>query len=185
MSLPVLVVVLFLLASHLPALWTEPPRHDLLLKVENAPVRYAPRLVRVEFFVDDDRLRARLHKLDPDRFERALVAAPPPQQLLLWSHDTGVVREIVPPVPTDLNVIDDGAELPLAELASRRISTSPVAPDGYEYAGPAGGGDGIFGLFFGGREQQLVVAKDGARVAVDLPAGAGYWNVQVLGWVIE
>ncbi|HEY8518803.1 MAG TPA: hypothetical protein VIN61_01885 [Gammaproteobacteria bacterium] len=185
LGLPVAVVVLFLLASHLPALWTEPPGYDLLLEVENGPVRYPAGLVRVEVYVDGDRVRARLHKIDPDRFQRSLIALPPPQQLYLWSHDSGVMREVALAVPTDLDAVDDGAELPLGELAGRRISTSPVAPDGYELAGPAQGRDGLFGLFFGGRSGQLVLAKDGARVAVDLPPGVGYWNVHFLGWVVE
>ena len=178
-SLPIVVVAFFVLASYAPRAYLEPPQHDAVL------VSYSGgnvRPVRVEVDVNGGRLRTRVYKLDYNG--NAIVYGPNAPRLFLWSHETRSVREIPIDVPADLDGFVNGGEVQIPELAGLRLSTEQRAPDGYMLSS-TGYRSGPFGLFFDRSSPRLVLEKDGAVHAVPLPASVPYWDVRFLAWVVE
>jgi hypothetical protein len=181
LSLPILVVVFFLVANRVPRAFVAPPEYDLLLVSRDG--QYDPRPFRVEIGVDDHRVRARVFKVDYAGNPAAAYANIRPR-LFRWSHATKTVREIPLALPDDVDSIDNGDDLVIEDLANVPVSTDFRAPDGYELREP-GYDRGPFGWIFGGGPSRRVVAKHGAAHELEMPNGIPYWNVQFLGWVVE
>lgn len=179
-SLPIVVMTFFVVASRLPRSFVEPPQHDLLLLSQNG--RYDSRPVRIDIRIDAGTVRTRMYKSDSASNPAALTMATP--RLFRWSHDTQSVHEIVLILPDDINAIQNGDGLVIDELVGRSVSTDMRAPDGYSFQ--VGGYDrGFFGVFFDGGAREPVISKRGATIPLAVPGEAGYWNVQFLAWVVE
>jgi hypothetical protein len=179
-TLPMVVVLLFVLATELPKLFVEPPRHELLLVAQMS--RQYERPVRLEIATTEGQLRVRAFKLEP---QQGFVPFYPVPRLFVWSPAAHELREIEIVVPDDLDTLDDGAQIPVPELAARPISTALRSPDGYEFRRTSRSGAGIFGMLFGGGSQRLVIEKSGATVTIEPPSDASIWSVEFLGWIID
>lgn len=182
-ALPLLVVAFFVVASRLPQAYVDPPQHDLLLLTQYGG--YDARPVRLEVLVNNGRLQVRAHKM-PSAANPQIPYGGPSPRLFLWSHETRSAHEVQLLLPSDLESLIDGAEIPPpAELAERRLSTELISPDGYELRTNGYGGDGLFGLFFDRGRPRTLIAKDGAAQVVSLPGEVPYWGTQFLAWSVE
>jgi len=178
-SLPLVVVLLFVLATYVPRAYVEPPRHDLLLVAYNYNVQTRPE--RVDLRVTDGRLDVRAYKLDVNG---NTVYGQPLPRLFLWSHESRSIHEISLDIPS-LETLANGAAVAVPELAQRRLGTDLRAPDGYEYRAAGYGGSGLFGMFFDRSSQKVVLQKNGATEELRMPGDVPYWNAQFLAWVVE
>jgi hypothetical protein len=175
-ALPLLVTVLFVVASLLPGLYVSPPSHDLLLTLQGGAAAGQSR-VRLNFVLEDDQLRVMVSKLD----EPGHISNP---RLFRYEHDSGQVREISIPIPQDAS---DGSEIHVPGISGLRVDGTLSSPDGYEYRGRRRGG-GLMTELFGGarRSTDVSIARDGRVIRVRLPS-VDYWynDIRFLGWVIE
>jgi len=178
-ALPLLVVIFFALASVLPGLYSTPPEYDLLLSHQGrATAKTSP--VKISLTVEEGRLKALVVKTDGTIYQYN-------PRLFRYDHLTGEVVEIDIQLPENVAELAEGSEIPIPELAGRKISEALRAPDGYEFRGRRRGGGLVTELFGGSRYRTDVsIAKNGAVVRVRLPE-SDYWynDVRLVGWVIE
>lgn len=174
-TLPLVMVGLFLAAVHVPRWWVGPPEHDLVF---SAPGAGATRSgdVQLSYRVVDGRLVVTAER-DSDRYRA-------PERLFRYHADEQTAR------PIELGQIPESPErvefVPPA-LRDAELSDDPTAPDGYRFHSDYRRSANLFGaLFGGGGGVRAQVAKNGAAWSV-LPDGEArsYWNVTFHGWVLS
>jgi hypothetical protein len=178
-ALPLLVIILFALASIIPNLMATPPKYDLLLSLHDRAVPNSSQ-IRYNFVVKDGQLKADLSKLDKTNYQGN-------PRLFLYQHTSGVVKEIGFQIPADLGDFSDRTEVDVPEFIGRKLSSVLLAPDGYEFRGRRSGG-GMMTELFGGRRNRtdISIVNGGAAVRLRLP-DTDYWynNVRFVAWVVE
>ena len=177
--LPIVLVVLFSMATFLPRLYTDPPSHDLLLAHESwSTSKGSP--VDIDFTVVNDQVIARIYR--PEESDRRGIP-----RGFLYDHRNSEIREIVIPIPDDINELPDGAELAIPELVGLKVNPALKAPDGYEFHGDKSGAGLIVELFGGNQNQtDITIAKDGSITRIRLPASnSPDSEARFLGWVID
>jgi len=178
-TLPLLVVIFFALASVLPGLYSTPPAFDLLLSLQDrSTAKTSP--VKFSLVVKDEKLRALVVKSDDPGYENN-------PRLFRYDHLTGEVVEVGIPLPENIAGLIEGSEILIPGFEQLRIRDALRAPDGYEFRGRRRGGGMMTELFGGSRNRADVsIAKNGAIIRVRLPA-SDYWynDVRLIGWIIE
>jgi hypothetical protein len=175
-ALPLVVMLLFLLATWIPGWLVDPPQHDLLISGVswNDQSRDTANLI----VTDDGRLKV--------RYFREAEGQSPKRQLFLFDHAANEVREILLPNPVEANFIDSEYEVSLPEFEARTVSTKRIAPDGYEFLGHQYVRDYFLGWGFGGRRSKLSIRKSGAVVAIPTLSSYPYYNgTEFVGWLID
>ena len=179
-ALPLLVVLIFALASMLPGLYSTPPAHDLLLSFEGRATAKTTR-VRINLSVVDGQLKAVTSPLDKTHYDNY-------PRLFRYHSLSGEITEISIPLPDNITELKDGTEIPIPELAGVRVSDRLKAPDGYEFSGRRRGGGGFITEMFGGSRNRndVRISKNGAVIRVRLPT-SDYWynNPRFVGWVLS
>jgi len=181
-ALPLALIVIFALAGFIPKLMVAPPQYDLIL----ADRTYAAPNVRdygVTILVQGDKVVARIDRNETNRSWTL-------SRIYRYSHQTSSVSEFEVALPEDTESLEDGDILPIIGLENARISTSIVAPDGYEYRGYERGRGLMFEIFGAGRSNRDVsIGKDGAVVRIRYPNASGYpygyRQAEFVGWVVE
>lgn len=172
-TLPLLVVVFFLVATYVPGSFVAPPRHDLVFTSYDHSYLNAPP-IRVHIRVSDGRLIGNLYKNG--------TSIP---RLFVFEHATQNVREIAIELPKDLEDFNEGQAISIPDAADMRISTNLRAPDGYEFRANRYRRGLVGDLFFGGtRSRQHVIAKNGATVTIPPTGYQDYYGVNFVGWVV-
>jgi len=181
-ALPLLIVALFAVASLVPNLLADPPAYDLVLVMDAPYAESTPSPVRVELTVSDERLRARVYA--PGDNERPFLP-----RIFEYVAATGSVREIAVVLPDGVEQLPDGAEIPIPELARRRLVTTVQAPDGYTFEQYRRGGGGLFVELFGagsrGYEVRLTKGSAVTRVRIPSLEPYAYYNIRFAGWAVE
>lgn len=176
-SLPLLVVGFFLLATAIPRWTVPPPGHDLLFSTTS----YGPTPgASLEFTVVNGELRATARPVPRD-------AHPPRLALWLFEHETMNVREIPVAVP-DMAAGDPPRTVDIEALAGRRVITELRAPDGYEIRPHDDSNPGIVGELFGMRryDRNLSIANRGRVVSIETPPRPDSWTTpNFLGWIVD
>jgi hypothetical protein len=184
LGLPLLLVVVFLLVSGIPALLVDPPRYDVLYATEiyNYPNGLQISVVN--------------HKVQV--VYQGNTAGYQKPRLWRYNPGTGGVQEI--PIMLPPGLLPPGQKAPtpaeaaritaidVPDLAGLAVDPSSVAPDGYEFsAGPNGySGDVFSGLFYARYRNDAVLTKKGRSIR--LPnAGNSYYssNTRFIGWVVS
>jgi hypothetical protein len=186
-SLPLLIILLFGLATVLPRWWVQDPAFDLLFQVNPGGQVQEPFgvsfhatgvgvMATVAYDHDGRRLpRHRLYRfVSGDGETRELsftVPAPVKTRLRQSDADEGYVTEEVPVDSADFGLLD-----------------ARIAPDGYQARAGRYRGSGLFGELFGmrSRRNHFSIVKDGRVIAVPVPDDNGYYyynQAQVLGWI--
>jgi hypothetical protein len=178
-ALPLLVIILFAAATIIPRLTTPPPQHDLLLVEKHGnPAAGLPMQVTVAV------KEGRVVMVFNDKQEWQTIALP---RVYLYNPRSASAIEVELPEPDNWDEISNGDYLPVPALEARRVVTTNLAPDGYEYRGYRHGGGLMLDLFGGGRSKAVSISKDGAIYRVELPTDAPYWGprAEFLGWIVE
>src|SRR3954468_2980440 len=119
-SLPLVVVLFFLLATAIPR-WTVPaPQYDVLLRA-HGPYNPANQRVAVDFSVRDGRVEALFRPVAANAYE-------PPPLLFLFDHLTMNVRQIAIDLPSDMQEGEAPRTLVVDALAARRVVADSAAP---------------------------------------------------------
>jgi hypothetical protein len=178
-SLPLVVVGFFLIASIVPRWLVPPPAYDLLLRAAGPP-DHTRRGIVVDFTVRDGRVQAVVQTVAPGLYLQ-------PLRLFLVEHQTMNVREIPVDVPANLPE-KDPATIAVTALAGRRVLAQTKAPDGYEFQtrrhGSAGLVQGLFGMDRYGERVSLV--NRGRVVPIPLSQNEySYYGIALVGWVVN
>ncbi len=178
-SLPVLVVFFFLLATYVPRWLVDPPQYDFLF-TQNHSHR-------------DDKARWR-YRVDLEGSGELQIRATPVEadvyagqsRLFLYQHESDDVREIRLSVPEDSVIGEDDVLVEIPEFSDTIIDSHQVAPDGYELIDQSGRQGQLVGLFYRGNRDDLAIGKNGAVVAVRFRQGRTLrrYDSHFLGWVI-
>ena len=178
LSLPVLMVLGFLLANHLPQISDDPPQYELVFSV----VRYdSHSQFHVDFTVRDRKLYMRL----TPRQENGGANF---RDLFIYNGQKGSVRKINY-LPTPDQSIDDQHEIPVKAMSGYTIDTNSKAPDGYEFESGSYRSRGLFGEVFGGRSGRYVhrVKKPGGGsfVIPEYDSSYSYSGISFIGWIVH
>ena len=184
LGLPLLLVVVFLLVSGIPALLVDPPQYDVLYATE-----YVGNSNGVQISVVNKKIQVVYHGKVQD-YQRP--------RLWRYSPKTGAVKEITILQPPGLAPPGQKVATPeeaamittieVPDLAGVTIDSSSIAADGYEFSTGLKGysGDVFTGMFYSSRySNEAVLTKKGRSIR--LPnAGNRYFssNTRFIGWVV-
>jgi len=185
LGLPLLLVVVFLLASGIPALLVAPPQYDVLYATE-----YYNYQNGVQISVIDQKVQV---------ICQGDVQANRKPRLWRYNPRTGAVKEIAIIMPPGLPqagktpaTAEEGSKttvISVPDLAGLTVDSSSIAPDGYEFRlGSTRYSGNIFGeLFYSARyRHEAVLTKNGRSIRLPNAVG-GYYssNTQFVGWVVS
>lgn len=184
LGLPLLLVVVFLLISGIPALLVEPPQYDVLYATE-----YYNYQSGVQISVVNRKVQV-VYQGSMQGYQRP--------RLWRYSPKTGAVREIAYMLPPGLTppgqkpaTPEDAAKITTIEvpdLSGLTVDSSSIAPDGYEFSAGANGysGDVFSGLFYSSRyRNEAVLTKKGRSIRLPNAGNVYYGNyAHFIGWVV-
>jgi hypothetical protein len=180
LTLPVVLMLGFLVASSLPEQLVDPPKYDLLFSVQDyqAPPNMT---VSVRLFVRDGTLKAQYTKVAGQNYNGW-------RKLYLYEAATRKVRQLEFAPPADLDTITGTREDTVAATAKMRLDTTVQSPDGYELSYGEGGGGGLLGeVFFRPRYSNEPRLRKGASSVPVTTAGQApfsYGSAEFVGWVV-
>lgn len=185
LALPLLLVVVFLLISGLPALLVAPPQYDVLYATE-----YYDHQNGVQISVVEQKVQV-LH-------QGSLQGNRKPH---IWRYNphTGAVKEIgfvLPPEPATAERPSTTAGedsktmlINIPDLDGLTVDSSSIAPDGYEFRLSTNRySRNVFGnLFYSPRyRHQAVLSKNGRSIRLPNSGGRYYsYNTHFIGWVVS
>jgi hypothetical protein len=177
--LPVVVVFFFLLATYVPRWLVDPPQYDFLFTQQGQWSNDLPRWRHVVEADADGQLQVRAIPTKENDYSWR-------PRLFRYEHATGEAIEIRLPVPSNLNVGENGVAVEMPKFGNSFIDSRKTAPDGYSVMDRSGRQGGLMGLFYRGGRDDLAISKNGAVVAVDAGSDRDryYYNPQFLGWII-
>jgi hypothetical protein len=182
-SLPLIVVVFFLVSSAIPRWLVPPPAYDLLISATDSYNQTNPRMA-VNFNVRDGRVEATFQAVPANTY--ALRS-----RLFLFDHTTMNVREIPVELPDNLVLVegDPPRTIVIDALAGRRLITEVKAPDGYQLESRSQRGPGIVGDVFGMNryDAESALVNRGRVIPLALPApyrNVYFSPVYAVGWLV-
>lgn len=185
LGLPLLLVVVFLLFSGIPALVVAPPQYGVLYATG-----YYNYQNGVQISVVDQKIQLAYQGMEQ---------ANQKPRLWLYNPKTGAVKEIAIIVPSGLPQAGQTQQAPgevpnrillnAPDLEGLRVDSSSIAPDGYEFRlGSNRYAGNIFGdLFYASRyRHDAVLTKNGRNVRLPDVADLYYsGNTHFIGWVVS
>jgi hypothetical protein len=178
LALPVLLIVLFFVASVLPKSMSTPPQYELLFSTSKYEYQHKPNF-HLEFTVKNNQLMVKASKFE-DKNNYNVYS----KKLLAYDPKTETMREIA----IDDSKFSDGAEVVLDETKNMQLDSNHVSPDGYALEGPSYNSSGLLGGLFGGgyRNNQFRLKKGGAGYKIpNVHQNYYYDQMQFLGWVVK
>lgn len=184
LTLPVLLMVGFMVAASLPQTIADPPRYDLVFAVPDYPQGAQNLPVNVRLVVKDGVLRAQYTRVAPPN------AYPGGwKKLYLFEASTRRVRELPFGFPADVDTIETMREEVVEPTAQLKLDTTLQSPDGYELGyGRYSGGGLLTDVFWRPSYSNEPRLRKGGS-SVPLTRGDGrpqfyYGNVEFVGWVV-
>lgn len=185
--LPVLLVVGFLILSHVPRVLTDPPAYDFILVAYRYDHQH-PREYSLSFEVRQGKLYGKAVPLEnANTYTNRQHAG-----IFRYRAADGVFDEIVYDLPENLDGLAETFNFTISETADLNLDKRKQSPDGYkfEHLGYRGRG-GLLGEMFGmGRRHNsnYVLSKNDAFI--DLPdpdSDSRYYgnDLHFMGWVTE
>lgn len=185
LGLPLLLVVVFLLISGVPAFLVAPPQYDVLYATE-----YYNHQKGIQISVVEQKVQV--------IYQGVELANRKPR---LWRYNpkTGAVKEIAIIMPPALSQAgktpanpEEGLKttiIGVTDLLGLTVDSSSIAPDGYEFRlGNNRYSGNIFGdLFYSSRyRHEAVLTKNGRNIRLPNAVGRYYSsNTQFIGWVVS
>jgi hypothetical protein len=178
LALPVLLVVLFFVASVVPRALIAPPQYEMLFM---EPLYGSSSPYDVDFIVKDGVLKARVWKVTQSG---AMLTR---KKLMVYDGKTQNVREI-PYDVSKIGDVPDKTEIVLDEFKNMKVDGHRKAPDGYEFENYGYSSGGIVGDLFGGGYHSGAprVTKGSAAFKIPINDNNYYgYDIQFIGWIIQ
>jgi hypothetical protein len=185
LGLPLLLVVVFLLISGIPAMLVDPPKYDVIYATE-----YYNNQNGVQISVVNQKIQV-VYQGFAQGYQRP--------HLWRFNPKTGAVKEIFIQLPPGLAPPGQKPASPeeanrltpieVPDVAALTIDSSSIAPDGYEFSTGTNGysGDVFTGLFYSSRyRNEVELTKKGRSIRLPNAGNRNYYNgsIRFLGWVV-
>ena len=184
LTLPIVLMAGFLVASGLPERLADPPKYSLVFSVTDFSQGAAAIPVSVRLVVEDGVLKAQYTKLPPQPGYVNNVW----KKLYLYDAATQKVRELSFGFPPNMEAIEGTAVDIVDATRSLRLNTTLQSPDGYELSRGNDSRSGLINeIFWGGSYSNDYRLRKG-NSSVRLPLATGnvpYGSVEFVGWVME
>lgn len=185
LGLPLLLVVVFLLISGIPALLVDPPQYEVLYATEYYNYQNGVQISVVGQKVQVVYQGSQQANLKP--------------RIWRYNPKTGAVQEIAIMLPPSLPQAEKTPATPgeepkttvisVPDLEGLTVDSSSIAPDGYEFRlGQERYSGNVFGdLFYSSRyRHEAVLTKSGRSIRLPNAVGPYYSsNTQFVGWVVS
>ncbi|PKO46196.1 MAG: hypothetical protein CVU29_06585 [Betaproteobacteria bacterium HGW-Betaproteobacteria-22] len=177
LTLPLLLIVLFFVATVIPKAFGTPPQYEMLFSATQYDYQRTSEFT-LNFNVKNRQLMVKPKKVEDKNANYNQV------RLFVYDGKTETTRELA----FDKSKFTDGVEVVLEETKSFEIDTGNVSPDGYALDGPSYRGGGMMmGMFGGGYHNSgYRIKKGGVAYKVPYYKGDAYYNqMQFIGWVVK
>lgn len=178
LALPLLLILLFFLATVVPKSMGTPPQHELVFTTIKYDYQTKPDYL-INFYIKNKQLMVKAKKIDDKNNYNAGS-----RRLMAYNAKTEAVREIA----LDESKLVDGVEMVLEETKNLQLDTSLTSPDGYTLEGPHYNGGGLIGGIFGGgyRNSGFRIKKGGVGYKVPHYQPEYYYaDLKFVGWVVS
>lgn len=142
LSLPLLLIVLFFVATVIPKSMATPPKYEMLFTVMNYDYQNSPDYL-LDYRVKDKHLVVKAKKNDDKNKSNNLNV------LMAYDANTDTLRESTVDASKAADAAKDNEAL-VDETKGYEIDQSIISPDGYKLEGPNYAGGGLMGGLFGG-----------------------------------
>jgi hypothetical protein len=177
LALPVLLIVLFFVATVIPKRNGTPPQYEVLFSVQDYSGQNNKDYL-IDFKVKDKQLMIKTKKADDKNYSYNS------KKLMAYNAKTEIMREIT----IDDSKFSDGGEMLLEETKSMTIDTAMLAPDGYMLENQGYSGTGLVGGLFGGsgRNTGYRLKKGSVGYKINTLQNNYYYDqLHFIGWVIK
>jgi hypothetical protein len=172
-SLPVLLILLFWIATVIPRMTVADPQHDMLYTADYYDYNaLSSGAINIE--VREGMLRAVFRETEGQNYRSA-------PRIYYFDVSAGSTQELSIEVPAD---VADGQELDIPEAYGMTLSKKSIAPDGYSFDGSYSSRSGFF-FFDGGYRYRGLIRKDGRSIKLPTHGHQYQGNLRFLGWVLE
>ena len=184
LGLPILLVIVFLLVSGLPALMVDPPKYDVLYSTG-----YYDYQNGIQISVVNKKVEVVYQGL-------ARVGQKP--RIWRYNPKTGAFKEIAIILPAGLPMagrtpptkeeLTQSTIINVPDLEGLTVDSSSISPDGYEFSTGGSYSRNVFGgLFYpSSYRYEAVLTKDGRSIRLPNVAGSYYGgNTRFIGWVVS
>lgn len=181
LTLPLLLILLFFVATVIPKALGTPPQYEMLFTTTRYDYQNPPDY-DLDFTVKNQKLILKARKVDHQQHGGHHT-----KLLMAYDGKTETVREISLDM-VQAAKITDGNEALLQETSDWIIDASPVSPDGYKLDLPSYRSSGLAGDIFGGgyRNNAYRLKKGSVGYRIPDTQGVYYYNqMQFVGWVIK
>jgi hypothetical protein len=172
-SLPVLLVIVFWIATVIPQMTVPDPQYDLVYSADHYDYN-TPLAGTVSLDVREGRLHATFHRVEGQRYSNT-------PRVYYFDVAAGSLQELTIEVPEGLQ---DGQKLDIPEASGLLLSKKSIAPDGYAFDGNYSSYRGLF-FFDGGYRYQGLIRKEGRAIKIPAPGYRHQGELRFLGWVLE
>lgn len=179
LSLPILLIVIFFLATVIPKSFGTPPQYEMLFTTLKYEYETSP-VYLVDFKVFNHQLVAKVKK--NDNKNRNYNA----KKLMAYNAKTETMREISIDLAQAAEAGD--GDVILEETKGLKIDAAMVSPDGYQLEGSNYGNSGLVGGLFGGgnRNSGYRIKKGAVAYKVQTAQPDYYYNdFKFIGWIIS
>lgn len=183
LTLPVLLMAGFLVASGLPQRLADPPKYNLVFAVTDYSQGASGIPVSVRFVVQDGALKAQYTKLLPQPTGYVNNVW---KKLYLYDAATQKVRELSFGFPANMDAIEGTVSEVVAATRTLNLDTTLQSPDGYELSRDYGSRSGLINEIFwgGGYSNEYRLRKGSSSIRLPLAAAnTAYGTVEFVGWV--
>lgn len=183
LTLPVVLMAGFLVASGLPERLADPPKYNLVFAVTDYSQAGGSSIpVSVRFVVEDGVLKAQYTKLLPQPTGYVNNVW---KKLYLYDAATQKVRELSFGFPPNMEAMEGTVSEVVAATRTLRLDTTLQSPDGYELSRDYGSRSGLINEIFwgGGYSNEYRLRKGSSSIRLPLAAvNTTYGNVEFVGW---
>ena len=177
LTLPLLLIVLFFVATVIPKMTGTPPQYEVLFSVQDYTGQNKQDYI-VDFKVKDKQLMIKTKKADDKNYSYNS------KKLMAYDAKTEVMREI----SIDDSKFSDDGEILLEETKNMTIDTAMQAPDGYMLENQGYSGTGLIGGLFGGgyRNYGYRLKKGNVGYKINMQQNNYYYDqLSFIGWVVK
>lgn len=182
LTLPVLLMLAFMLSTMIPQTLADPPKHDLLFSINDYRSGSG-----YPFYIN---LHVKEGKLYAD-FQPTKDAYLNTnwKKLYLFDAKTQKVKQIDIPPPENITTDMKGQKVLLEATKDLKLDKNITAPDGYEFSYGRHSRSGLVNeLFWGGGRYDGIRLRKGSS-SLKLPPHDGtdyyYYGAEFIGWVVQ
>ena len=184
LTLPILLMAGFLVASGLPQRLADPPKYNLVFAVTDYSPGASGIPVSVRLVVQDGVLKAQYTKMlaQPTGYVNNVW-----KKLYLYDAGTQKVRELSFGFPPNMDAIEGTVVETVDATRTLHLDTTLQSPDGYELSRDNTSRSGLLNeIFWGGYANEYRLRKGSSSLRLPLPAGnTSYTSVEFVGWVTK